>query len=411
MDGEINLKPYVDALWSKAPLIIIVTLIAALTGLVVSSFIAPTYEASALVALRQPRYNLDFDSRIQVEGEDAKSVYDALPILATSDELLAELSESAVVTANPALTFEQLRGILVTEQVAKPTLIKLIAHNGNPEHAAALVNTWAALFVERANAVYAGQGSGQVEFFSNQLQTAEKELASAQAQLSIFAATNEKEILTNQLNALLFNQNALLEKQGATILLQQDVDSLLKQLETTPPSATADQGAQLAAILIQIRAFNSQSDIPLQVQFGTESSASTQSIAEQRLYLTNLIDTLDQQAFAVDSELAAITPEILDLQHKIQEIVTQETELNDAAELARDTHTILARKVEESNIANADATGLVQLASKASVPSTPSSPNKWLNAIAAGFIGFMITSAVVIIWQWRKGAAPSQPAA
>ena len=404
MDGEINLRPYLDALWSKAPLIIIVTLIAAFAGFVISNFLAPNYKASALVALRQPRYNLDFDSRIQVEGEDIKSVYDALPILATSDELFAQLTQSDLITIDPSLSSEDLRNALTTEQMAKPTLIKFSATHGDPQYAAELANAWAILLVERANAVYAGQGSGQVEFFSNQLQTAEQELAAAQAELSTFAAANEKEILSNRLEALLTSQFALLEKQGLLTLLKQDVDSLLNQLETAPTNSVLGQGDQLAALLIQIRAFNSQSEIPLQMQIGNAEPSAASTTAEQRLYLTNLQDTLNQQASAIDIELNILTPQILLLQKDIQENLTVETELIDAAELARETHTILARKMEESNIAKGNESGLVQLASRASVPTSPASPNKLINAIAAGLLGFIIVSAVVIVWQWRKGA-------
>ena len=60
--------------------------------------------------------------------------------------------------------------------------------------------------------------------------------------------------------------------------------------------------------------------------------------------------------------------------------------------------------MEESNIAKGNESGLVQLASRASVPTSPASPNKLINAIAAGLLGFIIVSAVVIVWQWRKGA-------
>ena len=413
MDGEINLKPYAEALWHKAPLIIIVTIIAAVVGYAISSFMAPAYSATALIAIRQPRYNLDFDPRIQNEDEDTKSVYDALPILATSNELLFDLISSSSNTQEPLPSLGELQNALIAEPVARPTLIELTAEASTPELAAELVNSWAALLVNRANQVYGGQGAGQVEFFTNQLDIATTELDTAQAALNIFAASNENQILTNQLEALLNSQAALLDNQRLLTLLQQDVQSLLTQLESTPINANIGEGDHIAAVLVQIRAFNSQTDLPLQIQVGGGNAPPAQTAGDQRLYLTNLANTLNEKSTEIDAELSRLKPEILVTQQRIQEAQMQESELTDAVTLAHDTQTILARKVEESNISGADATGLVQLASKATVPTSPSSPNKVVNAIAAGLLGLIISSAVVIIWQWRRGRETeiSSPAA
>src|SRR5687768_10655713 len=129
----------------------------------------PTYEAAALVAVTEPRYLLQFDPRFQTVN-DIQPAAQAYPELAVSDDVLSELL--AGVTPRPANieTLGQLRKIVTAEPGADPSLVRLVVRSQDAEEAARLANTWAELFVVRADKLYSGQTEDQVSFFEGQLE-------------------------------------------------------------------------------------------------------------------------------------------------------------------------------------------------------------------------------------------------
>ena len=64
-EQEIYLRPYLTGLWNKRYWIIGFGLLGVVLGLAISYLVAPTYEATALVASTLPRERIEFDSRIQ----------------------------------------------------------------------------------------------------------------------------------------------------------------------------------------------------------------------------------------------------------------------------------------------------------------------------------------------------------
>lgn len=403
-DQVIDLRPYARALSRALPWIVLAALLAGAAGYFFSTLQTPVYTANALIAVRQPRYTLAFDPRIQARDEDVRAVYDALPILAMSDELLSELMVQETIIDEENISIPMLHGSLETVPLAKPTLIQLSADNEDPQAAAEIVNAWARLLVKRANAIYAGQNSDQTEFFVEQVAAAEQELQDAQNALESFAAQNEGAVATAELEALLATQATYLENKGQVELLIQDAQSLLAQIETQPTGAMTSAADQLASLLLQVRAFGGQSETTSQVQLQLlpVDAQAEMSVGEQQAYLLALVDALTAKSAGLDQKVAEITPLVLSLQQQIQEDLTETTRLQDAVDIARDTHTILSRKTEEAGIAEQDGSGIVQLAGTAAVPRAPSAPNKPLNALAAGALGLLVGVVAVLFLHARS---------
>ena len=159
---------------------------------------------------------------------------------------------------------------------------------------------------------------------------------------------------------------------------------------------------QLASLLLQVRAFGGQGEIPLQIQLLPVDTQAEMSVGEQKTYLLALVDALTAKSADLDRKVTEITPSVLSLQQQIQEDLTEATRLQDAVDIARDTHTILSRKTEEASIAEQDGSGIVQLAGTAAVPRAPSAPNKTLNALAAGAFGLLVAVAAVLFLHIRS---------
>jgi len=89
MEEEIDLRAYVLVLLKYWKWILGTTAAAAVVALVVSFLLPPTYEATALVVIKQPQYVMQFDPRFETLTQ--QPAYKAYPDLAKGDEVLEAL--------------------------------------------------------------------------------------------------------------------------------------------------------------------------------------------------------------------------------------------------------------------------------------------------------------------------------
>jgi len=390
MEDEIDLREYVAVLIRHWRMIVGLALIAAITAAGVSFFVlTPQYEAKALVAVTQPRYVMRFDQRFETVN-DIQLAYKAYPTLATGDELLQQLLEELDPPLPPEkASLRKLRGMLSASSGDDPSLVILTARSDDPEEAARLVNTWAKIFVRRANEVY-GESGEQLAFFESQLAQADADLKAAEEALIAFQARNEAAIIQAQLNSKKQAQTDYLSAQRAIVRIIQDAQSLREQLSDRPAGERISLGDDLTTLFLEIQAFNTRTTTPIQLQVAGSESLSGKTVGEIRAFLDDLVSTLENKSAELQKELDALKPEILNLQRSLQEINTEGARLSRNKEIAQETYMALARKVEEARIAAQDTTGEARLASTAAVPEKPVSPRKLLNTLVAGILGLMV---------------------
>ena len=400
----IDLRPYIPKLWSKRYWIIGFGLLGAVLGLVISSLITPTYEATALVAATLPRERLEFDARIQTVTEPQP--LDAYPDLAVSDALLVRLLDQ-FPDEQPTLTLAQLRKIVNVSTGSDPSIINLTVKHTDPAVAADMVNTWAEQFIIWANEIYGYQGDEQLVFFEARLLEAAGQLEVAEQALVDFQSDNRSTILENELLAAQQTQADYLAKRRQTELILQDVDSLLPQLQNgglTDPIA----GQRLTSFLLQVRALGGVSgdeSPPFQLQLNLDGQADTGG-ADNRETIIQLRDMLVAQSGQIEERLISLEPQILALQQEKYQMEVLNNRLNRDLEVAEETYTTLARTVDEKRITSEDTTSGVKLAAKAPVPERPVGPNLVLNAIVAGMAGILLSIfAVILMYWWRDDGA------
>ncbi len=400
-DQEIDLRPYVDALLDKWYWIAGAGVLFAALGFLISSLMAPTYEATALVAITEPRQRVQFDPRIQTVSDTQP--LKAYPELALSDELLGEVIQE--LPGESGLALSELRGQLAAEAGTDASILKLTASNGDPVMAAALANQWAESFVAWANQVYGDQGDEQLLFFEAQLLDAADQLTAAERALIEFQARNRSAILENELLALQQTQADYLAKQRQTDLILQDIESLLDQDGGAADQAVVDQ---LAAQILQVRALGGvpnvvESTMPWQVQLNVDGQAPS-SARDQQGIIANLKEVLLAQTEETEERLNNLEPQLLSVQQEKQEANAEENRLLRNATVAEETYTALARTVDEKRITSQDTTSGVKLASRTAVPEEPSGPSRLIAAIAAGFIGLILGTILVLGFSIRSNA-------
>lgn len=404
MDEEIDIRPYVEYLLKRWYLILGAAVLAALVIYGLTSRLPPVYEATALVAVSEPRQRVQFDSRF-VAIPDERPVR-AYPELAESDELLQDLLEQVKSEVEDLKTIEQLRGLVNAESGSDPSLIRMAVTHPVASEAALIANHWAELFVHRANAIFGGQNDSQVQFYEDQLLLVKQELETAEEALVMFQSRNRAVIIENELNALHELQAEYVADQSAIASLIGDVEGLRDHLSGQPENSTVTLADQLTALFLQLKAFDAQfgaeATSPLQLQIGPGDSLSDSSRREQLAYLDSLVDTLNARMAAMEGKLTDLELRILSLQQSGQEAEAELARLERDRDVARETYTALARKVDEEQITSQDISSGVTLASRASVPLSPTGQRKMLFVAGAFVAAAALATAILLLSKWLK---------
>lgn len=405
MEEEIDLRPYVEAIGRNWKWIIAAGILTALIALLITFFITPTYQATALVAITEPRQVVQFDPRIRTT-EDSQPV-EAYPELATSDELLSVMLQE-VSAIDPTIdSLAKLRGLLSSRSISDAALLNLSVTHNDPQLAANMANLWAELFVTKINEVFGNQGDEQLSFFEDQLAAASQELQQVEQELADFQARNRSAILENELLALQQAQADQLAMQRQIGLLFQETESLRSQLTTAESGDKLYAADQLSAILLQLRAFsgvsNPEVSTPWQLQVSLDQLERSDRL-EQLAFLEQLQGTLNAQVQLIDVQLAELEPQILSLQQEKQKVDAEGANINREFVVAEETYTTLARKVDEERITSQNTGSGVRLASRSAVPEVPNGPRRLVITAAAGFLGAVLATAIVLL-KFVRGSA------
>ena len=438
MEEEIDLRVYIEVLIRNWVWIAGLALVAAAVAFVASSFIPPTYEATALAAITKPRYVLQFDPRFEtVDG--TQPAYKAYPELAVSDDLLRDLLTQLDSLPEGIESLQDLRGMVEAKAGADPSIVRLVVSSQDPEAAARIANGWIELFVARANEVYGGRSEEDVSFFEGQLTQAQEELDAADGALTAFQGRNQGAILEVQLASVRQDlEDYLIELRGIERAVR-NAQSLRASVAERPVDELVSPEDNLAALLLQTYAFNIQtlrpsratsfdveesargeelSPVWLQVSdltcAGADSSARLQisdsallslerTAGELMAFLDGLVLTLEGWGREIETQVITLEPEILVLQQQLQEAQAEEDRLIRTRNVAQETSVTLARKAEEARIAADDTTGEVRLASQAAVPKKSVGPRKMLNTAVAGALGLMVGVFGAFALEWWRG--------
>jgi succinoglycan biosynthesis transport protein ExoP len=395
MEEEIDLREYVLVLLKHWKLILGTTVAAAVTALVVSFFLPPTYEATALVVVKPPQYVMQFDPRFETLTQ--QPAYKAYPTLAEGDEVMEALF--ARLNPRPAeiKTLGDLRGMVEAKAGTDPSVVRLIVRSSNPQEAARIANLWAEIFVAHANRVY-GASDEELKQLEGQLAQAQAELEAAEQALIEFQARNQASILDARLDSLKSDQAHYLADQRAITYILQDIQALREQLARQPDERPASLADDLTTLFLQIKAFNAQASAPIQLQVNSAESLSNKSIKETIALLDDIAQALRAKSAEIGQRLEELQPQILSLQKQLQEIYTESDRLTRQRDLAKETYTALARKVEETRIAVQGVQSTARLGSRAAVPEKPARPRKLFNTAVAGMLGLMLSVFGAFVW-------------
>ena len=405
MEEEFDIRPYIEVILSKWYWIVGGAIIAGLVAFAVSSFLTPSYEATALVVVTQPTEIVEFDPRIRsIDDTEPITVF---PEIALSDELILELLPQ-INSMDPEIqSVADVRKLLEANSGADPNLLRLTVTYKDPEKTSEIANLWANLFVIRANQVYSNSGSKQLLFYEQRAEEAATKLDAAEQTLIEFEARNRTAILDNQLASLKQIQSDYLDEQRQIILLSQDVQALRDQLAQQPDRTNITFADQLVALSLQAKAYGLE-EIPIQFQWNSADSLVASDRSEQLAFLDGLGETLTIRAAQAEEALSELEPQILAVQTEKQIGDTESNQVQRDYTLAEETYIALTSRVEAERIASQDVNNRVKLISETTPPDKPVSPRRLTNTVLAMVVGLMIGLGVVFLIVWYKDLYPPQ---
>ena len=410
MDDEIDIRRYLLAIAHHWRLIISLVLIGGLAAAGISLVQPNVYEALALVSVTAARTTLRLDS----VNQNTTLPVQAYPELAKSSDVIAVV----FAKAGPLLpagvnTAAKLAGQLTAEAASDPTLLRLRVRDGDPQRAAQIANLWAEVFAAEAAQLYS-QDHANLLVYQQQLKDAKANLDTAESDLANFQSTNQVGILNARLDSQRAALTDYLNQQHQLQLLNQDALDLLNRLNGLQPSAPASTTDDLALVSIASRMYAFQSSptntvqsalaIPIQLQISVGQPLAGPTVADQKATADSLRATIASHVTEAGNQAQAIEPQILALQGQVAAAQLKQVQLTRIASLAQDQYTDLAKQVQQAGIAIQDASGAVQIASRAAIPGAAISPHRAINVllgVAIGLVLGLLVSFGLEFWQAR----------
>jgi uncharacterized protein involved in exopolysaccharide biosynthesis len=235
-EEEIDLREYINVLLKrKGVIILLIFLIAVITAALVSYFyLKPVYEASTILMISKPKYQVELEPKIQTQFTPEVS-------LATYESLIKDrkIEEEAIKKLNldqPPYEFtpDSLQGMITIESLKNTNLIKMNLQAGEPKLAKDIANVWASLFIEKNKDLNLQESKEAQGFIEEQLKISNQNLSTIEEEIREFNETNnidamDKEI-TVKLDKIMANESRLADVKISTESEKAKIEEIRSQM-------------------------------------------------------------------------------------------------------------------------------------------------------------------------------------
>lgn len=404
MSGEIDLQIYFAAIRRRWWVIVLTVLLALAVTFAIGTVQPKHYQAEAILLAQAPRYQWRFDAGILPMIDTRRDYQRELLAISRSNQIAQQAMGllQAEGTAEDT-TIDDLKAAVSVRAADGSTLV-VTANAGSPDRAAAFANAWATGFVELARQLYgvsADLANFQIEFeaATQRLADLETRLAEVRRQTGIYASSEEGGSASDALSLRQVQINQLNKQQAE---YRNDLEGL-RYLEQLVSDAAPDANLTLLpwqllnGPVLQARRTLGPETVQ---ELLNDPQALLDLLQSEDAILAQTADQLAAQSEALQTQLAA----------DWQSYSALERETN----LARETHNLLSRKVDEASIQQRIDPGQLVLVSEAVAPSSPVQTRRLAQLAVAGVVG-LILGVLVALWlefrdtRGQQTAGPEAP--
>ena len=410
-EEEIDLREYINVLLKRKGIIILIFLIAVITAALVSFFyLKPVYEASTILMISKPKYQVELEPKIQTQFTPEIS-------LATYETLIKdrEIEEEVIKKLNLGqppyeLTPDNLQGMITIESPTNTNLIKMNLQSGDPKLTKDIANVWAELFVEKNKDLYLKESKEAQGFIEDQLKISKLNLSKIEEEIQKFNETNKIEILDKEIKGKaakvldyelrLADIQLSLEKESAE--KEQVSAALIKQDKILKLNKSITNDQFFHQLMSTISKGNFM-DINL-TYVSEETNPIYYNFATQLINTDVLISSLQAEESQLKENINNFNRQLESLRKELASEKLAQSRLEREYNTSKGVYGVLSQKAEEVKIAVATESGLVKIASLAYEPKYPIKPNKKLNILIAGVLGLFVGIFFAFFLEfWQKG--------
>lgn len=389
MSSEIDLQLLLTKLRQRWWLIALFVVLALAIALGLSLAQPKRYQSTNTLLVQSPRYQWRFDASILPLVDTRRDLQRELLAIGRGSQMGALAAEKLQASGQPGLAEPAGLASAVSLRAGDGNTLLITAEAHDPQAAAAIANAWAASLIDQARKVYGVEqdlASFQAELATaeQRLRTMESHVADVRAQTGLYAA-GEASSLEEQLSIAereLILKNQRLAEYNEALNSVRYLQSLLGQAQPGADLAQLPWELLDSPVLGQRGLLTPQT---ARAQLG-EPAALLALLRQEESSLTSTADQLSSEAQQIQAELAA----------NWQLYGQANLERN----LAKETYTLLSRKVTEAAMQQRVDPGLLTTVSEATPPAAPVRTRQLAQAVTAGVIGLIL--GMLVVW-WLPG--------
>ena len=184
---ELELRDYIEVLLRHKWIIIFSFLITTFSAGIGALFLVkPIYEATALLMVSRPGYQVELEPKIKTPIPLEISLETYRDLIKSSDLEEKVINQLNLSQPPNNLTIEDLDEMVFVEAVPKTDLIKIRVKSDSPTRAKEIVNTWVSLFLMENKELNLKETKEAQSFIENQLAISEQNLSLAEEKLRKF---------------------------------------------------------------------------------------------------------------------------------------------------------------------------------------------------------------------------------
>lgn len=415
---ELELRDYIEVLLRRKWIIILSFLVTTFSAGIGAFFLVkPTYEATVLLMVSKPGYQVELEPKIKTPIPLEISLETYRGLIKSSDLEEKVIKELGLNQSPYNLTIGDLDEMVLVEAVPRTNLIKIKVKNDSPALAKKIVNTWASLFIAKNKELNLRETREAQSFIENQLEICQQTLFRTEDNLCKFNEKSRIDFLKKEIKEKLaktISYELRLADLSASIEAEKaSIRQARKQLAGQPKtfvltksiyddasfSKLASEVSGKEFLLLENLSFNSEQLNPLYTDLGKRIACSMinrdryQSEAAQ---LQKNINTYRTRIELLKKELAG------------QELT--KSRLERIRNTANSVYDVVSQKSAEIRIAVTTKTGTVKIVSLAHEPGQPVGPGKKRIILIGGILGLFLGIFVAFFtdyWQ-RTGKKESR---
>jgi capsular polysaccharide biosynthesis protein len=450
-DSQINLMDYIRVLWNRRYLILMGSILVALTFLVLSLREVDIYKAHATLILQPPQFSTD----LKPPPLSAGTLKAMLETDFITSQLLSQLIKDDVLEADTPV--EGIRGMLEIliypgreqNQTYMP-LIDLVVRSDSPENPAVIANACAEVFISETAKLTRRSQEGTLDFIGTQFPLVRNTLMSLESELQEKHTKSDLELmkaeknwnlrildLRRRLNPELLkrelsigeSQMAEFEREllGVGLAIQTQKDTLTytkKEIQSQPKYLVLSKAVTDEALWNQIGGANGGlPDALTEQQLSSEflnpiyqellsllttTQINYEILAPKREYLINAIERsreminernslIAQAEYELEILKSGFETEVTRLARERDLVVDQLTREIDSVQI---TYQAMAEKFETAKLAKADEEPYLRIGAWAVKPTRPMTKHTSSNVLAGLGVGFILSAILAFVLEY-----------